>query len=665
MNARYLLATICLFSVLFSCKKDINQNPAQPNEPTFNIPAPSPIAGRVTGIVVDENNTPVQNAEVVLSGATYMTDANGFFNIENASLDKYVSTVVVNKAGYFKAVRSWSATASRNYLSIKLIPKTLIGNVDAAGGGSVSLSNGTAITFQSNSIVVKATGAAYTGTVKLYATYIDPTASDIAATVPGSMMAQDANKMFILQSAGMIAVELESDAGQPLQIAIGRTAAIKLPIPSSILSKVPATIDTWSLNDQGIWIKEGTATKNGNFYEMQVSHFSFWNCDYSIDPTFITIHIHDQNGNPLPNVTVQLSIVNNPSWWGTTYGITDSSGTVAGLVPVGQDLLMSLFPDVYNCVSLISSQNIGPFTNDTTLNITVNLSQSNTSFTVVNGTLVDCSNNPLLNGVVGISDGMYHYYSVPVSNGSYTLTLPYCGTTSITVVASDNTGGSASSGSIPVTGNTVTVPAMTVCNLNPNAVYNIVSCQSNGTYTEGILQDSTNYIMAIVEVLSTGPYDFQIGFSGGPNLFFQALGTFTHTGLDTMYLYSLTTPVLAGTYPIQMYSNGTTCNCSVVVNPLLAIFGCLTYNITFGYYAGVTLSGQAETLTVDVASVGSYNVTTNTVNGISFSGSGYFSSIGQHPLILTGSGTPISAGTFTYTPTGVPAGGCGFPITVN
>ncbi len=66
--------------------------------------------------------------------------------------------------------------------------------------------------------------------------------------------------MYVLQSTGMIAVELEFFSAQSLQLATGKTAVVKMPIPTSLLAKAPPTINTWSLNEQGIWVKEGTAT---------------------------------------------------------------------------------------------------------------------------------------------------------------------------------------------------------------------------------------------------------------------------------------------------------------------------------------------------------------------------------------------------------------------
>jgi hypothetical protein len=70
---------------------------------------------------------------------------------------------------------------------------------------------------------------------------------------------------------------------------------------------------------------------------------------------------------------------------------------------------------------------------------------------------------------------------------------------------------------------------------------------------------------------------------------------------------------------------------------------------------GFYIMGQpltpANTITIDVAVnvMDTYTITTNTVNGYSFSASGVFSSIGVNTITLVASGTPIASQTDTFT----------------
>lgn len=88
---------------------------------------------------------------------------------------------------------------------------------------------------------------------------------------------------------------------------------------------------------------------------------------------------------------------------------------------------------------------------------------------------------------------------------------------------------------------------------------------------------------------------------------------------------------------------------------------CTDVFISGDYKKGVALTASniAE-ITVDVDSVGTYIVSTNSVNGISFSGSGTFTDTGEQTIELTGTGTPLADGIFTLKP----GNGCTFLITV-
>jgi hypothetical protein len=54
-----------------------------------------------------------------------------------------------------------------------------------------------------------------------------------------------------------------------------------------------------------------------------------------------------------------------------------------------------------------------------------------------------------------------------------------------------------------------------------------------------------------------------------------------------------------------------------------------------------------------------YNVVTHVVNGVSFSAAGRFIDTGIQLLIVTGTGTPVTAGTFNFIPN---KNGCTFPL---
>ncbi|OAZ04131.1 hypothetical protein FLB_14740 [Flavobacterium succinicans] len=76
---------------------------------------------------------------------------------------------------------------------------------------------------------------------------------------------------------------------------------------------------------------------------------------------------------------------------------------------------------------------------------------------------------------------------------------------------------------------------------------------------------------------------------------------------------------------------------------------------------GVAASGVTQIISANVDAAGSYALSTNTVNGVTFTGSDTFSSTGNSQSItLTATGIPLASGTFTYT-----LNACSFTITVD
>ncbi|MEO6489985.1 MAG: hypothetical protein ABIO04_08615 [Ferruginibacter sp.] len=89
---------------------------------------------------------------------------------------------------------------------------------------------------------------------------------------------------------------------------------------------------------------------------------------------------------------------------------------------------------------------------------------------------------------------------------------------------------------------------------------------------------------------------------------------------------------------------------------------CIDQQVSGSYSIGTSLTAaNTVDINVSISSPGTYTISTATINGISFSATGTFTSIGTQRITLTGSGTPITPGTFNYKPGTV---WCSFPITV-
>src|SRR6187549_1861594 len=385
----YLLASLVISISLLSCQKEVKNDDLGTGGSTGTVVNPTPVQGTVTGKVIDNNNNAVTGATVKAGSNSTTTDDRGLFRFNNIQLDKYSAVVTVEKSGFFKGYRVFSASANNtNFVKLKLVPKTLIGSVDATAGGSVSLPDNSKITLPASGVVVRSNSQSYTGSVKVYAAVIDPTSADISQIVPGSFQGTDANNYRVtLTSFGMLAVELEGNSGEQLQIAAGKTAKLRFTIPSSLRATAPAAIPLWSVDETtGLWKQEGNATKGTDYYEGDVSHFSFWNCDVSIPTIFLELNLVTADG-PLSHVQVKLTRPNGSS----SYGYTDSSGHVGGQVPKNEALTLEV---LNTCNQPIYTQNVGPFSTNTNLGtITVTLSPLTTL--QITGSAVNCSNQPV------------------------------------------------------------------------------------------------------------------------------------------------------------------------------------------------------------------------------------------------------------------------------
>ncbi len=64
-----------------------------------------------------------------------VTDKYGYFEVKNIKVVMNAATVTVSKTGYFKGIKTYLATAGKAaFFRIKLIPKTIAGNVNGRPG---------------------------------------------------------------------------------------------------------------------------------------------------------------------------------------------------------------------------------------------------------------------------------------------------------------------------------------------------------------------------------------------------------------------------------------------------------------------------------------------------------------------------------------------------
>jgi hypothetical protein len=431
------LRSLCLimFGILMAtCQKELsNDTGSNPVAPSSEANITASVAGRI----IDELGVPVKGAVVYAGIVTTTTNINGEFTFTNVALYDKAAYIKVEKQGYFTGSRTFIARQGQKHnVYIQLIPKTKVGTVAAPTGGTITTTNGSAITLAANSVVVESNGAAYIGNVDIAMAWIDPTSANLTSQMPGDLRGIDAtNQETGMQSYGMLAVELTGSGGEKLQIAAGKKASLKFPLPASIQGAAPATIALWSFNETtGLWKQEGTATKSGNVYMADVAHFSYWNCDAPFpESAYFSATFVDQNNQPIQNVHVYISKANGV--FTGAHGIPDGSGYLTGRLPANEALVLNVELYGYQCQSgIMYSQNIGPFATGSTNNlgtITINTGTVLSNFTI-SGTAVNCNNAPITDGFADIRNG-YSVYRANITNGAFSVSFYTCVPTATTI----------------------------------------------------------------------------------------------------------------------------------------------------------------------------------------------------------------------------------------
>ena len=411
---------ILIAVLFFSCQKSlIYENGSSSTAPDLS----TKINSSVSGFVTDENDAAVMGATVQFGTANITTDKYGYFEIKNVQVVKEAAVVTITKPGYFKGIKTYIANQGKAaFFRIKLMPKTIIGTISAASGGIVALSNGLSVKLLAGSVVNAASNATYTGPVNVAAYWINPTSADLNRIMPGDLRGINTEgSLKLLQTFGMAAVELTGAAGELLQIVNGQKATLTLPVPSSLSASAPTTIPLWYFDEaNGLWKQEGSATKTGNTYVGDVSHFSFWNYDVPANYVQFNCTLKNSAGNPLPYTLVKVTVVgtNNSGW-----GYTDSSGYVGGAVPNNANLLLEVFPN-YGCTTPLYSQTF------TTTNVNISLGvitvPTANNLATINGTVTNCVSTPVTNGYIILLEGSI-YSRYPLNNlGAYSFCKIFC-----------------------------------------------------------------------------------------------------------------------------------------------------------------------------------------------------------------------------------------------
>ncbi|MBM3415004.1 MAG: hypothetical protein FJY20_00885 [Bacteroidetes bacterium] len=195
---------------------------------------------------------------------------------------------------------------------------------------------------------------------------------------------------------------------------------------------------------------------------------------------------------------------------------------------------------------------------------------------------------------------------------------------------------------------TVTQPGVGTLAGAPNACAPITV---NGAYSPGASMTAAHNAVVTVNVTTAGAFNITTDTVAGIWFTFSgALGLGTQTvPLQAQGAIPASTTAGAKTFTVKLGAS----RCTFDVQVTAAATG--TVDCTNPVFSGTFTVGVAMTaantvqINVTVATIGAYTITTDTVNGVWFNASGNFTATGPATLTLTGNGTPVNSGPFTYT----------------
>mgnify|MGYP003951491879 CR=1 FL=1 len=258
-------------------------------------------ATALRGVIIDINGHPIDDVTVTSStGDTTETDSTGLWAFEDNELEDAGDIAIdFNKSGYAFNQKPISIVNGNDHsLNVTLAAVDFTGDFDGAEGLSIDMDDGGATVDLPAGTYLDENGEPYTGTIYVESTLFDvtykaPNGSNAVQEVsersaaPGDFSALDSDgDEAILESFGMIQVNLYNADGEEVQIPEGQTATIKISMQGGS-SVAGDAIPAWSYDEDAYkWIEEGEGVVNDNNgtleWEFEASHFSSWNTDYPV-----------------------------------------------------------------------------------------------------------------------------------------------------------------------------------------------------------------------------------------------------------------------------------------------------------------------------------------------------------------------------------------------
>jgi hypothetical protein len=476
---------IGIFFLVCSCQRDDFESSIQVDDPvnqqqddvSFQQNFGNEITADFIGRILDRNGNDLSGVQVTIGLSTTTTDHNGIFVLNDASVFEKFAYIKATKEGYLNGSRSLIPVANgTNDVHLTLLEKTIVGTVNSGQQSEVTLA-GSKVSFSGDFIDLQ--GNPYTGQVDVSMHYLAPNLRETFEQMPGMLFAQATNNDAVsLETYGMLAVNLYSPSGEILNIAQDAPAILEFPVDNLQTGIAPNEIPLWYFDEiTGYWKAQGVATKVGDKYIGEVTHFTWWNCDVSNDFVAVCINFQfeDQLNTVHPSQGYYASIVrlNN----GQVIFEGDFSETNAcGIFPKNEEVLIKVYE---RCsFQLIHEEIIAPISDsNSTITITIN-DISNYNHVSITGIAINCSDEPLDDGYALLYSGDYistdsNLIYIPINQGVLNYSSYFCDVSSYNMIIYDLENNSASDIiALDLSNEELNLASVSVCENQVGSIFN-------------------------------------------------------------------------------------------------------------------------------------------------------------------------------------------------
>jgi len=354
--------------VINSCKKDEADVVSPGNEYTPKVITETYGTAKLVGFVNDKSGNPISGVTVFFGEEKTLTGSDGGYQLNSLSAGSN-KRIWFQKPGYASTQKLADIREDLpNRIDASLFPIDKTGKMNSDGGK---------IEGKDFSVEIKPGGFVYSDG--------SPVEEDVIAEVtafltnedefldafPGEFRGTRENGTeTAIESFGFIDVVLKVKSGEPVQLADGVTAIIKIKAPQNS----PATIPLWHYDeDKAKWIEEGVGKLDNGFYTAEVSHFTKWNWDRPYSETSkIVGRVIDNAGSPIEGARVVQK--------GITYKFqnsakTNEEGEFELLTPESNESEIEAQFDIYGStiINYTTSSNQGQVNNigDITIDVSI------------------------------------------------------------------------------------------------------------------------------------------------------------------------------------------------------------------------------------------------------------------------------------------------------